>query len=481
MRSIRARLLASIGAIQVLAAILATYLVVVHDRRESYIAFDAGLSEQAAVLRSLIEAPDDDRGETFTFHREFLSLPRGARYFIADAGKKSIATSPGWSPPQPLPGQDRNIVEFSSGSTRYRALVLRRVPMEDSEFEGGPVPRLTLVYAAPVAPVELHIQNVEYRAFGACLALLGVVTAITASAITRGLRPVRDLASNAARIDVNQWTLPEIEKSRQVPELAALAAALGNLVDRLHAAFERERQFFGDAAHELKSSVAIIRSTLQLSLQADRTAAEYKAGLESALADTNRLQNLVVSMLNLARIESGETELRSEPAAAEANAQAQQVAQRLRPLAEEKGVAIVLEETPREAWVSISDEDLFAILSNLVENAIHHSGEGQRITVSLLAAKDVCSISVIDKGSGIAQAVLPHIFDRFVRGDQSRSRSSGGAGLGLSIARALVVRAKGSISVQSESGKGTTFSVVLPLSRESALLSSPSIGASLRF
>jgi signal transduction histidine kinase len=302
--SIRARLLASVAAIQIVGAGVATYLVVEHERHQSYNAFDANLGEEAAVVRSLVEAPEEG-DDSIVFHREFMALPKGDRFFIADSTGRKIDGSDGWPDINPLPREPRSVVNVQVAGTQYRALVLQKLPVVDPDSQPTPAsPTLTLIYAAPTAPVEEHIRRVELQSIAACLALLAVSTLVSAWALTRGLRPLRDLASGAEQIDVGRWTLPELEESKRFSELKPLANALSDLVDRLHAAFDRERQFFGDAAHEMKSSVAIVRSTLQFALQTDRSAADYRVELQDALEDTGRLQDLVASMLDLARIES---------------------------------------------------------------------------------------------------------------------------------------------------------------------------------
>jgi signal transduction histidine kinase len=461
--SIRARLLTSVAAIQMVAAALATYLVVQHERHQSYMAFDANLGEEAAVLRSLVEAPEE-ANDAIVFHREFLALPKNDRFLITDASGEKIAGSLVSSQLPALPRQQRGIVQLKVGAAPYRALVMQRLPVVDPEAKPTPAsPTITLLYASPTAPVEAHIRRVELQAMAACLALLTVSTLVSAWALTRGLRPLRDLASDAEKIDVGYWTVSELEESNRYSELRPLAKALVNLVDRLHAAFDRERQFFGDAAHEMKSSVAIVSSTLQFALQTERSAADYRVELQGALADTRRLQDLVGSMLDLARIESFiSAEAKMDLSVAEVHAEAQRVVGRLRPMAARKNIEIQIDAEQHDTWVRISEDDLLTVLSNLVENSIQYSDSGKLITIAIRADSGQCSLSVSDQGCGISSTALPHIFERFYRGDVSRSRATGGVGLGLSIVKALIQRANGTISVRSEQGKGSAFTIVLP-------------------
>lgn len=162
--------------------------------------------------------------------------------------------SDGWHAINPSPREPRSVVDVEVGKTPYRALVLRRLPVVDPEAEPTPAsPAITLLYAAPIAPVKAHIWCVEVQAIEACLALLAAATLISAWALTQGLRTLCDLASYAEKIDVGRWMLSERVESRRFSELRPLADSLTELVDRLHVAFDRERQFFGDATHEMKS------------------------------------------------------------------------------------------------------------------------------------------------------------------------------------------------------------------------------------
>ena len=462
--SIRARLLASVAAIQIAGAVVATYMVVEHERHQSYIAFDASLGEQAAVLRSLVEAPEE-ANEAIVFHREFLSLPKGDRFFLTDAAGDKIDGSPNWPAIHPLPRDLRSVVNVNVAGAQYHALVLQKLPVVDPEAEPTPAsPTLTLVYAAPVAPIEAHIRRLELQSLFTCIALLATSMLTTLWALTRGLRPLRELASGAEKIDVGSWKLPDLNQSKTFSELRPLAAALVGLVDRLHSAFNRERQFFGDAAHEMKSSIAIVRSTLQFALQTERSAAEYRAELQGALDDTDRLHNLVTSMLALARIESlGNTGSSADTVATEVHVQVSRVADRFRSLAGQNTISIVIDAADHAVWAPLSEENLFTVLSNLIENAILYSDAGKQITVRIRTANGLCLLDVRDEGCGITPAAVPYIFDRFYRADESRTRTTGGAGLGLSIVQALVVQAGGTISVRSEVGRGSTFSVALPL------------------
>ena len=452
------------AAIQIAGAAVATYLVVAQERHQSYVAFDAKLGEQAAVLRSLIDAPEE-RNQAIEFHKEFLAVSKSDRFLITDAKGEVIGSSDEAPTIRHLPQEPRSVVDLRMGDTAYRALILQKVTVVDPETAPTPAsPAITLIFAAPVSPVEAHIWRVASQAVEACLTLLVAVTAVSAWALTRSLQPLRDLASDAEKIDVDHWALPELEESRRYSELRPLAEAIEGLISRLRGAFDRERQFFGDAAHEMKSSVAIVRSTLQFALQTDRSAGEYKEELQGAFADTARLQDLVASMLNLARIESNTRfPTQTTDSLTEVHAEIRRVIMRLRPLAIPKRIQIDIEATQREVWVGISGNDLLTILSNLVENAIQYSDLGKHILIGVGSDSGRCEISVSDAGCGIAPSALPYIFDRFYRGDASRARATGGFGLGLSIAKALVLRANGTISVQSEQGGGSTFSIVLPI------------------
>ncbi len=222
------------------------------------------------------------------------------------------------------------------------------------------------------------------------------------------------------------------------------------LLKGLQLAFERQRRLTGDAAHELKTSIAVLKSSLQLLSMAPRTAEQYEAGLEGLLLDSERMEELVSRMLTLARLEEAAVE---QSASCDLQSVVREVAERLRPLAELKHV--VLEVSAAEARaVAMHTDDAELLCSNLIVNALQHSAANGRVSVHVRALDGVTELRVADRGDGIPASALPHVFERFFRADRSRSRASGGAGLGLSICKAIVERVRRDHPHRERGGNG---------------------------
>ncbi len=235
---------------------------------------------------------------------------------------------------------------------------------------------------------------------------------------------------------------------------------MNRMLATLEAAFTSQREFVTNAAHELKTPIAVLKSTLQLALQRPRTADEYRRELQVALDDLGRLESLTHSMLRLARAEQlqrGRLELPCIDVATTCEISAE----RWRPVADAKSVRVqvISSQAPQ---VRADADDLETIWNNLLDNAIRYSPQGGEVRVSVGKENGYARIDIADQGPGIQQDDLKIIFDRFQRSDLSRSRETGGYGLGLAIAKAMVEAYGGSIAAESRHGNGTTFSVTLP-------------------
>jgi signal transduction histidine kinase len=294
------------------------------------------------------------------------------------------------------------------------------------------------------------------------LAILLVSLSATAWVVQKGLRPLMDLAHRASRIDESNWALEQGGAAPEAKELAPLSIALTRLVERLRIAFVRERRFSADAAHEMKTAIAIVKSTLQLTLERPEGAAEYRRGIERALEDTERMQGLAIGMLELAKIEGLATPGQAVEPVSDVLEAVRDVERKVGPLLATRKMTLRVHSAMSSISAGVSSEDLDTILKNLIENAIHYSENGSSVDVEIEACDGSCWLKVRDTGCGISADALPHIFERFYRGDESRSRDCGGAGLGLAIINAIVHRAGGSVTVESSPGKGSTFTVRLP-------------------
>jgi signal transduction histidine kinase len=204
----------------------------------------------------------------------------------------------------------------------------------------------------------------------------------------------------------------------------------------------------------------LIRTTAELAVSNGRTNEEYQQDMVQILAEAERTSHLIDSLLVLARADSGDDGLQMEPTDFAASVHG--AAEQANSLARERQVGIEVQLEPRPLVVSGDADALRRLIFILLDNAIKYNEAGGKVQVKVVGAgaKVICTLA--DTGIGIASHDLEHIFDRFWRADRVRSRGQGGAGIGLSIARWIVDRHRGTMSVTSTVGQGTTFTITLP-------------------
>lgn len=280
----------------------------------------------------------------------------------------------------------------------------------------------------------------------------------------RALAPI-DRMTRAAR----QLSAEDLSKRLDLDlpddELGRLAATFDNMLERLNSEFRRQRQFTADASHELRTPLTIIKGEIDVTLSHPRDEETYQAVLRSIGEQSDRLIDLVKSLLLLARADAGEIPIQRDSVDV---ATAVEIAiDGLRSLAEEHGV--VLSASGVAATIA-ADLTLFhQLLFNLLDNAIRHTPQGGSVRVNWTVEPGWMRLTVQDTGSGIASEHLPMIFDRFYRVDTARARNEGGSGIGLAICRWITESHGGSISVESEPGAGSTFVVLFPAGEPSVL------------
>lgn len=356
---------------------------------------------------------------------------------------------------------------FPYDGKMYRAIIMRHVVILDTEEgEPLPLPKLTVIYAAPSMDIE-HQTTALAMGMGMTGILVLIPTLVLALwSLRRALKPLTELASAAGAISVDTWKFEPSEEAQSTEELRPLIGAIQTVLAELEAAFKRQRDFLGDAAHELKTSLAILKSTLQSLLNRPRDREDYKRGLVMISEDCERLERLLNRMLQTAhaeqRIAKGH-QIQIDPV--DVASTCEQAIARLAQFAAEREIGIDF-TSDGEALVRAEAGDLELIWLNLLENAVQYSTPGSTVSMRLEGRDGMAIVSVSDHGCGIEEAHLPHIFERFYRADSSRARATGGAGLGLAITKSLVVFYQGAIQVESELGRGTRIEVELPAGKQ---------------
>lgn len=246
------------------------------------------------------------------------------------------------------------------------------------------------------------------------------------------------------------------------PEIAALINTLNSMIARLEASFAALRRFTADASHELKTPLAVLRADVERAMSVTTRKDERLVALEEALHETTRMADLVESLLTLARADEGRFDLYRERV--DLSALTLEVYETALILGEGAGVAVNL---PFTADVTVAGDRtrLRQLFLNLVTNAIKYTPRGGRVDIGLGRHPDNVTFAVRDTGLGIAAADLPHVFERFWRADRARSRTAerGGFGLGLAISQWIAQAHGGTLTVQSRLGKGSLFTLTLPL------------------
>lgn len=272
----------------------------------------------------------------------------------------------------------------------------------------------------------------------------------------RAIRPIRDISATASRIA--EGNLEErINTTETTSELGQLSQVLNGTFERLHAAFERQRQFTADASHELRTPITILLSETQRILKRERTAEEYREALQTCGETAQRMRRLVEALLLLARQDKRPVTSSTDAPACDLAAVLLDVSSHLKPLADERGLR--LESKLTTVTCRASAEAISILANNLMANGLQHGGN---VTVACWMEGGEAVFTVRDDGPGIAEADLPHVFERFYRANQARTSTSGHSGLGLAIAKAIVDNHGGSIRATSEAGRGACFEVRLP-------------------
>jgi heavy metal sensor kinase len=272
--------------------------------------------------------------------------------------------------------------------------------------------------------------------------------------------PLAALSDTARKVHLGSLSRQRLFVPSEAPELATLAGAFNELLDRLEAAHASQHRFVADASHELRTPLAALRAEIEVALRRERTPADYQRTLDSNRHELERLSNLVENLLALAALDANKP--RQEKSPVDLAVVCRDVAEQLSPLAAAQNVRLQLELSES---VTIAG-DVFSLeraVRNLVENAIRHTPAGEQIVVCAGVNQGEARIDVIDTGVGIAPEHLPHLFDRFYRVDTARTRTHGGAGLGLSIVKAIAEAHGGTISVESKLGAGSTFTLRFPV------------------
>ena len=279
------------------------------------------------------------------------------------------------------------------------------------------------------------------------------------------LKPLRRFTAKAERIQLQ--SLSEITLSEEeAPEFSRLSRAINQMLKRLDRAFDAQRQFAGNAAHELRTPLALMQAQLDLYMSAEHEEAcsETRETISMLREQTERLSKMVRTLLDM-------SELKAVPCTDKIQLapMIEEVLADLSPLAEKSGVTLL--QKGEDLWVTGSDVLIYRAIFNLVENGVKYNRPGGGVCVAASRRGGEAVIEVADTGCGIPEAFRESVFQPFFRVDKSRSREKGGVGLGLSLVWEIAHLHGGGVRVRESGEQGTTIELTLPANQRRTLAS----------
>jgi len=316
--------------------------------------------------------------------------------------------------------------------------------------------------AFPTTEIESSMHNLLKSLMLGILLAVGLIGSGSYFLTRKALRPVA-IITNKAR-EISSRNLSErLDVYNEHDELGGLTVVLNDLLQRLENSFLAQRRFMADAAHELKTPLAVLRAHWEDEINNDGISQEVREKLVQDTEIISRLAHLINNMLLLAQTE----ETKFERKRLQLDAVVKDVIYDVQVLADMKSQQLHLHVTPTSEVTGDRDR-LYQLVFNLVENAIKYTPEKGTIWVHLERRENQTRLSIEDDGPGIAEEHLPCLFERFYRVKKDRSRKTGGSGLGLAICKLIVEAHHGTIEVTSQPNAGTRFQVRLPLATDVA-------------
>lgn len=306
--------------------------------------------------------------------------------------------------------------------------------------------------------IQVYNNKADYKKssllFSTLLSLLGGV--ITFFISGHALKPLCDFSKKIEEVQAQNLSDSRIEENK-FSELNQLSVSYNKMLERLSEAFKLQRQFTANAAHELRTPLAVMQLQIDLYNSSKRPDNDTSAQqtISMITEQTERLSKMVRTLLDMSELQ---TIARDEEIAIAALVE--EVLADLEPLAQEKGINLI--EKCDNVLLMGSDILIYRLLYNLVENAIKYNFSGGTVTVNATQQNSQLHLTVEDTGNGIPEELKERIFEPFFRLDKSRSRELGGVGLGLALVREIVRVHNGSILVKNNANSGTTFEVIFP-------------------
>lgn len=469
MRSLRLRLVLGTAACTVAVLLGSGAVLYVLISKTLWAEFDAALAGKARSLATLAEQERD--GLEFelaeTSLPEFEASDHAEYYQVWLSDGRVFARSPSL--------QDQNLLRISDATEMPafrtvnlpagrpgRIVGITFVPRQENDDGASQTPiEVTLVVGRETAGLAATLAQVRGLLIAVCLAAVALSAALLGWLVSRGLRPINQLSTQIASVNESDLSV-RFDPARIPTELLPVVTRLNDLLARLEAAFQRERRFTGDVAHELRTPLAGVRSILEVALSRERDPAAYREALDNCLSVNLQMQNLVENLLNLARADAGQLELRHE------NVDIPELMRECWALSEPAAQArrLTVDWALNSVKSTETDRDkLRLVLRNLFDNVVTHANDAGRVGITARADDEAIVLLVSNTGSTLTAADVRNVFDRFWRADTSRSASDGHCGLGLPLCKALIEQLDGSIAATTAADGTFTITIRLPRER----------------
>ena len=273
----------------------------------------------------------------------------------------------------------------------------------------------------------------------------------------RALQGVEEVTGTAMAI-ANGELQQRVPAKARGEEIDRLATTFNSMLDRIHSLIKGMREMTDNIAHDLRSPISRIRGVAEMTLTTGGSLHEYEALAANTIEECDRLLEMINTMLDITEVEAGVGKLVMNEV--DITRLVKEACELFQPVAEDKDITLIC-DVPPGCFVKGDIQRFQRLVANLLDNALKYTLPGGKVTVTLSTDAGKAIITVIDTGIGISEKELPRIFERFYRGDRSRTQT--GTGLGLSLARAVASAHGGSVTVSSTPGAGSTFTITLPL------------------
>lgn len=309
--------------------------------------------------------------------------------------------------------------------------------------------------AKDVTDEERQLINAIQSLAAVCILATIAMIIMVALRIKRSLQPLQEMNKIAGAISAEDLSQAKLQLSNAPSEVKELAQTFNMMVSRLSDSWEQQRQFVSNVSHELRTPLTVVSGYIQSLLRRSTNLNDYqKEALETAASEADRTVRLLQYLLDLARADSGYTIYRHD------RVNLNELVAEVAGMAEQFSNRIIHIEAPEVVFAICDRDRLKQILINLIDNAVKYSAADQPVTLKIDRVNQKVELQVYDRGVGIPLQDQSRIFERFYRVDESRARDTGGHGLGLAIVKTLVDGMGGTITVRSELGEGTVFTIV---------------------